>query len=57
MIEFRDFLQALTDGKASALAVAIEVPRVLIVDAWLEQNYAGFRDQHTVSAQKTFSIK
>jgi Transposase len=62
MLEFCDFLQALTDGKASALAVAIEVPRVPIVEALLEQNYAvfsinpkqldRFRDRHTVAGAK-----
>ncbi len=31
MLEFCDFLQALTNGEASALAVAIEVPRGPIV--------------------------
>jgi transposase len=45
MLEFCDFLQALTHGKASALAVAIEVPRVPIVEALLEQNQRGILDQ------------
>jgi Transposase len=62
MLEFCDFLQALTNGKASALAVAIEVPRVPIVEALLEQNYAvfsinpkqldRFRDRHAVAGAK-----
>ena len=38
MLEFCDFLQALTHGEASALAVAIEVPRGPIVEALLEHN-------------------
>src|ERR1700738_540709 len=62
MLEFCDLLQALTNGKASALAVAIEVPRVPIVEALPEQNYAVFsinpkqldcfRDRHTVAGAK-----
>jgi hypothetical protein len=41
-LEFCDFLQALTNGEMSALAVAIEVPRGPIVEALLEHNYAVF---------------
>src|SRR5271168_5132227 len=62
MLEFCDFLQALTHGEASALAVAIEVPRGPIVEALLEYNYAvfsinpkqldRFRDRHTVAGAK-----
>src|SRR5882757_2293452 len=62
MLEFCDFLQALTNGEASALAVAIEVPRGPIVEALLEHNYAvfsinpkqldRFRDRHTVAGAK-----
>src|ERR1700709_107023 len=62
MLEFCDFLQALTHGEASALAVAIEVPRGPIVEALLEHNYAvfsinpkqldRFRDRHTVAGAK-----
>jgi hypothetical protein len=43
MLEFCDFLQALTNGEASALAVAIEVPRGPIVEALLEHDYAVSR--------------
>jgi hypothetical protein len=62
MLEFCDFLPALTHGEASALAVAIEVPRGPIVEALLEHNYAvfsihpkqldRFRDRHTVAGAK-----
>ena len=62
MLEFCDFLQALTHGEASALAVAIEVPHGPIVEALLEHNYAvfsinpkqldRFRDRHTVAGAK-----
>jgi D-serine deaminase-like pyridoxal phosphate-dependent protein len=40
MLEFCDFLKALTNGEASALAVAIEVPRGPIVEALLEHTLA-----------------
>jgi hypothetical protein len=53
MLELCDFLQALTNGKASALAVAIEVPRVPIVEAL--RQIAGDRSRAVLVARRSIS--